>query len=156
MQAYCFRLLFLFSNCNYFCRDGTLEPAWVLHQGEGRQRPQCVKGRGPKDLASRRHWLLRVVAATASTIRVDGRTRRPVRHLRLSPGQARRRNFHQVLGSAAIQWTDAIALSISLYSGTRVFVAEWGHVLRILSARDLCTCPIWLACKSTRRHRARN
>ena len=28
---------------------GTLLPAWVLHQGEGPQRPQCVKGKGPMD-----------------------------------------------------------------------------------------------------------
>ena len=28
---------------------GTLEPAWVLHQGEGTQRPQRAKGKGPKD-----------------------------------------------------------------------------------------------------------
>ena len=28
---------------------GTLEPAWVLHQGEGTQRPQCVKGKGPEN-----------------------------------------------------------------------------------------------------------
>ena len=28
---------------------GTLLPVWVLHQREGNQRPQCVKGKGPKD-----------------------------------------------------------------------------------------------------------
>ena len=28
---------------------GTLEPAWVLHQGEGTQRPQCVKEKGPEN-----------------------------------------------------------------------------------------------------------
>ena len=28
---------------------GTLEPAWVLHQGEGTQRPQYVKWKGPED-----------------------------------------------------------------------------------------------------------
>ena len=35
-------------NCHSRPR-GTLEPAWVLHQVEGPQRPQCVKGKGPKD-----------------------------------------------------------------------------------------------------------
>ena len=35
-------------NC-HFRRKGTLEPAWVLHQGEGPQRPHSAKGRGPKD-----------------------------------------------------------------------------------------------------------
>ena len=30
-------------------KKGTLLPAWVLHQGEGPQQPQCVKGNGPKD-----------------------------------------------------------------------------------------------------------
>ena len=28
---------------------GTLKPAWVAHNREGAQRPQCAKGRGPKD-----------------------------------------------------------------------------------------------------------
>ena len=27
----------------------SLLPAWVLHQGKWSQRPQCVKGKGPKD-----------------------------------------------------------------------------------------------------------
>ena len=63
------------------------------------QRGYCTKGRGPKDPsvrrrrdprtpASRRHSLLQVVAATATTKRVDGRTRQPVRDLRLTPRQA--------------------------------------------------------------------
>ena len=30
-------------------KRGTLEPAWVLHQGEATQRPQCVKGKGPEN-----------------------------------------------------------------------------------------------------------
>ena len=30
--------------------EGTLEPAWVLHQREGTSKtPRCVKGKGPKD-----------------------------------------------------------------------------------------------------------
>ena len=36
-------------NC-HSCPRGTLEPAWVLHQGEGTQRPQRVKGKGPENL----------------------------------------------------------------------------------------------------------
>ena len=35
-------------NC-HSCPRGTLEPAWVLHQGEGTQRPQCAKGKGPEN-----------------------------------------------------------------------------------------------------------
>ena len=35
-------------NC-HSCPRGTLEPAWVLHQGEGTQRPQCVKEKGPEN-----------------------------------------------------------------------------------------------------------
>ena len=35
-------------NCHFRPR-GTLEPAWVFHQGEGPQRQQRVKGKGPKD-----------------------------------------------------------------------------------------------------------
>ena len=38
----------LHPNCHSSQR-GTLEPAWALHTREGAQRPQCVKGRGPKD-----------------------------------------------------------------------------------------------------------
>ena len=30
-------------------KRGTLEPAWVLLQGEGTQRPQCVKRNGPEN-----------------------------------------------------------------------------------------------------------
>ena len=40
----------------------------------------------------------RTLAATAGTIWVDGRMRRPVRLLRRTTGQARRGHFHQVLG----------------------------------------------------------
>ena len=41
-------------------------------EGRGTQKSRCVKGKGPKDpCSSRRHWML-VVAATATTIRVDG------------------------------------------------------------------------------------
>ena len=35
-------------NC-HSCPRGTLEPAWVSHQGEGAQRPQCAKGKGPEN-----------------------------------------------------------------------------------------------------------
>ena len=35
-------------NC-HSCPRGTLEPAWLLHQGEGTQRPQCAKGKGPEN-----------------------------------------------------------------------------------------------------------
>ena len=49
---------------------GTLLPAWVLHQGEGLPKPQHSSERDPRTLASRRHLLLQVVAATATTIRV--------------------------------------------------------------------------------------
>ena len=52
--------------------------------------PRTPARDGEGTLASRRHWLLQVVAAPATTTRVDGRTRRPVRHLRLTHRQADR------------------------------------------------------------------
>ena len=47
-------------------KRGTLEPARVLHQGRGPKDPSARRGRDPRTLASRRHWLVQVVAATAS------------------------------------------------------------------------------------------
>ena len=69
--------------------------AWVLQKREGPKDPRVRRGGDPRTLASRRHWLPQVVAATAGAIRVDGRMRRPVRLLRRTPGQARRGHFHR-------------------------------------------------------------
>ena len=61
----------------------------IAQKGGGPETPVCER---------ERHWLLQVVAATSGTIWVDGRMHRPVRLLRRTPGQARRRHVHQVLG----------------------------------------------------------
>ena len=53
-------------NCH---QNGVLSNQRGLHQfekGQGAQRPHCAKGRDPRTPASWRHFLLRVVAATAS------------------------------------------------------------------------------------------
>ena len=54
-------------NC-HSCLRGTLQPAWFLHTGRGPKDPSAMKGRDPRTLASRRHWLLQIVAATATTL----------------------------------------------------------------------------------------
>ena len=67
----------------------------IAQKGGGPKTQVCGRGGDPRTLASRRHWLLQVVAATASVIWVDGRMRRPVRLLRRTPGQARQGHFHR-------------------------------------------------------------
>ena len=60
-----------------FCHatdKGTLKPAWTasVRKGVGAQRPHCAKGRNPRTPTSWRHFLLRVVAATAGAQWTDG------------------------------------------------------------------------------------
>ena len=88
-----------------------------------RKRPNCQKRysqtsvvcinalrRGPRTLASWRHWLMRVVAATAGTICLDGRIRQPFR--------VRRGQLYQVLRhrrfclSAADRWARVVRMVV--------------------------------------------
>ena len=59
-------------NCPSSPKRGTLEQAWVasVHKGKRAQRPQCAKRGDSRTLASRRHWLLQVVAATAGVFAI--------------------------------------------------------------------------------------
>ena len=59
------------TNCHSSQR-GALKTAWVAQNREGAQGPSVRRGGDPRTLASRRHFLLQFVAATASVIRVDG------------------------------------------------------------------------------------
>ena len=66
-------------NCHTKPKRDTREPAWAAStpKERGPKDPGVQKGGDPRTLASRRHWLLQVVAATAGTMCLDGRIRQP-------------------------------------------------------------------------------
>ena len=80
-------------------QKGTLGSAWAA-------TTHTAKGRDPRTPASWRHWLRRVVAATAGMVRLDGRRRLPFRAHRGQLCQVlRHRRFCL---SAAEYWARAV------------------------------------------------